>query len=484
MNKKNIAANAVLNIIKSICRFIFPLITYPYALRILGAENIGKVAYSASIVSYFSMLAVFGVETYGIREGAKLRENKEELQVFANEIFTINLLSTVVAYVLLFAVLAFVPKLNGYKYLILIQSISLVFSTLGMDWINVMFEDFLMITVRSIVIQIVTMLCLFLFVKTPGDYYVYALFSVIGNCVICFSNWFYVRKYLKVRLILKPNIEKHFRPLLCIFFNSIAVSIYVNLDTTMLGWIKGDMAVGYYSVAGKIYSIIKDLLIAAYAVTIPRLSGLIGDKNNFAYKQLYSKVCSSLSLLLIPAGIGLICSAEEVLMLLGGEEYLCATCTLRILSIALIFAIFGGLVTAVLNITTGREKDNLIATVISAAANFGLNLFFIPWLSQNGAAITTVIAEAFVFIFCLAKVKNITDYVDFRYVFKNVIDATVGSTMIVLVSILVKLLIGNWAIRLIVIVTSGVCVYFGFLVLRKNEITIKFIKKNSFKGDV
>ncbi len=485
MKKKNIGINAVLNTIKSIIRFIFPLITYPYALRVLGAESIGKVAYSASIVSYFSMFAMLGVESYGVREGAKKRENKSELQSFTNEVFSINIISTAIAYLLLFMAVAFIPKFKGYEWLILLQSVSILFSTLGMDWINVLYEDYMMITVRSIFIQLLSMIFLFLFVKTSDDFYAYAFLSIIANCVICISNWFYIKKYVRAKITLHPNVKKHLKPLLLMFFNALAISIYVNFDMTMLGWMKGDEVAGYYSVAVKIYSIIKVLLAAVYTVTIPQLSAFIGKQDYSSYKQLYSKICSSLSLLLIPAGVGLICISNEVVMIMGGAEYASAVPTLQILSVALIFAIFGGLVTAVLNLSIGKEKDNLIATIMGAAINVGLNLVFIPMLSQNGAAITTVISEAFVFIFCLVRVKNLKQYVDSKTVLRNLFDASIGAVLIILITIGTKLLTENMIIRLVVILMLSVSGYVGLLLLRKNQLLMGLLAKirNKVKGN-
>ena len=61
--KKNFAWNAILKV----SAVIFPLITYPYVSRAIGAEGIGKVSFATSVVSYFSIIAQLGIPTYGIR---------------------------------------------------------------------------------------------------------------------------------------------------------------------------------------------------------------------------------------------------------------------------------------------------------------------------------------------------------------------------------------------------------------------------------
>lgn len=467
--KKNLGINAILNVIKSGLSVLFPLITYPYALRVLGAEGIGKVSYSTSIISYFSLLAMLGVSTYGVREGAKIKHEPLKFSNFVNEIFTINMISTTVAYLALAITLSFVTKLKPYAPLIALQSVSIIFTTLGVDWINTVYEDFLLITVRSILMHIISLIMLFLFVKTSNDYYTYALLTIVGNIIVCVSNWFYIRRYARVRITLHPRISKHIKPLLIMFSNAIATSVYVNFDTTMLGWMQGDVVVGQYSVAVKVYGIIKGILAAIYAVAVPRLASYLGQGDASRYKKLYTDLWKYLTILLIPSGVGLGCLSREIMQFMGGAEYLSATLSLQILSLALVFAIYGGLTTAVLNITIGKEKDNLIATVLSAVINCLLNLIFIPLFSLHGAAVTTCISEAFVLVFCLVRNRNINQYLDIKALRIDFLDSIVGSFLIIGVAIGIKEWIGSWILRIVLIIITSIIVYGIYMVIRRNQ---------------
>lgn len=467
--RKNIGINAILNVIKQSLSVVFPLITYPYALRVLGAESIGKVTYAQSIISYFSLIAMLGISSYAVREGAKRRENKEDFSCFANEIFTLNILFTLAAYVLLVICIIFVRKMQDYTLLLLLLSISIALTTLGVDWINTVFEDFLFITIRSIITHVASLIILFVFVHSSEDYYAYAMMAISSNGIICISNWFYCRRYAKVRLTIYFNAKAHIKPLLILFANAVAVSIYTNFDTTMLGWFKGDYYVGLYAVPVKIYMIIKNLLIAVYAVSIPRLAYYIGNQKKEEFKKLYSEMWGYLSALLIPAAVGLICVSSEVIYFMGGDEFSDSVFSLQLLSVALVFAIFGGLTTACLNITIGREKDNLIATFISAGLNFGLNFVFIPLFSHNGAAFTTLLSEAFVFLFCFFRVPNKRKYMDYRRIGKNFISVTVGSGAIIVFSILISVLVSDIFTRLFITILCSVAVYVLILYLLKNE---------------
>lgn len=139
--KKSLSLNALLNTVKTVLGIIFPLITFPYISRVLGVENVGKVNFSGSVVSYFTLIAAFGVSTYAVREGAKIRDNKKKFIDFSNQVFTINVLTTVLAYFLLGILIIFSAKIRNYTGLIVILSTAIVFVTIGADWLNTIYED-------------------------------------------------------------------------------------------------------------------------------------------------------------------------------------------------------------------------------------------------------------------------------------------------------------------------------------------------------
>lgn len=479
--QKSIGMNAVLNVIRQCLSILFPLITYPYALRMLGAESIGKVNYGQSIINYCSLIAMLGVSSYVVREGAKEKNNREEFEEFASQVFSINIIFTVFAYILLMLAIVFIPKLHNYWLLLALQSISILLNTLGIDWINTIFEDYLMITVRSIVTHIFTLVLLFVFVHSPEDYYIYALLNVASNGVVCISNWFYCGKYANIKLTRHLEFKTHIKPLVVLFANSVAITIYTNFDITMLGWMKGDYYVGLYSVAVRIYTIIKNILAAIFVVAIPRLSYYVGKAMFKEYRKLYSDLWGYMSLLLIPTGIGLICIAPEIMFFIGGEEFIESTLSLQILAGALICAIFGGLITNCLNIVFGREKDNLKATVLSACMNFALNLIFIPLFSHYGSAFTTLISELVVFVFCFIRVPNKVKYIDFRKVRSSLSHSLCGSAVMFIYAIIIRNITEDYVLRIILIVPGSIVLYTVVLFILKDPYLIENMKKFSVK---
>lgn len=467
-NKRNMGANAALNVIRTSLALLCPLLSYYRAMHVLGVEGMGKVAFSHSIVGYFSLLAMLGVGTYAVREGARRRENTASFRSFADEILTINLIMATLSYLLLGLALLVFGKLWDYRMLILIQSLSILFTTLGIEWVNAVFEDYLFITIQSIATRLLSLVLVFLLVRSERDYYLYVWITVFADAAVCLSNQIYCRRYVRLHLTARPNIGTHARPLLILFANALTISVYMNFDVTMLGWMKNDYYVGLYDQAVKPYNGVKQLLAAVFTVAIARLTLYAGKEDFASYKRVYSRLWGSLSLLLIPTVVGLLCLAREIVLIMGGAAFLPAVPSLRILALALLFAIFGGLVTSCLNVTLSRERENLIATLLGAALNVGLNFLFIPWLAQNGAAITTVLAELFVFLFCWLRVPDRRRYLEQTEVLRALRDSLLGSLGIVAVSLAAHALLRSPLAVAAVTVLGSVAVYAALLRLLRD----------------
>ena len=477
---RSLGENAALNALRTGLSIIFPLITYPYAFRILHATGMGKVSFASSIVSYFSLLAGLGISSYAVREGAKVRENRNDFNHFADEIFSINIVSTIISYLILFTCVALVPKFSSYRLLLIISSLTIIIKTLSVDWINTVYEDFVFITIRTIIAEFLILVLLFLTVKTSEDYYKYAALSISTDLLVCISNMIYCRRYANIKLTRHLNIRKHIRPILTLFANAVATTIYVNSDTTMLGWMVGDYTAGIYSLAVRVYTVIKNMLAAIYSVAIPRISYFAGQHDVNSIKAVYSSIISKVLKILIPASIGLFCISREIVLFMGGQEYIEATVTLQILSISLIGAIFGGMITYCLNIPLGREKTNMEATILSAMINIGLNVFLIPVLKQNGAALTTLISEFFVFFYCISRHQDLKKYIDVKQIRNSLWHSLVGAGLIIVIDLLTHAVFKNIYIIILSTVVLSAFFYFLFLMAVKDNFALEVRKKILF----
>ena len=199
MGKESIKKNTFYNTIKYIASTVFPLITFPYISRVLMKENVGKVNFGLSVVSYFSLISTLGITLYAVRECAAVRNNQKKLNDVSSQILSINILSTVIAYVLLTVTLLFFKKVENYRLLIVIQSLSIIFTTLGADWLNVAMEDFRYIALRTVGFQALALVLMFSFIHKPSDYMKYAIVSLVASSGANIVNIWYRKRYCVTR---------------------------------------------------------------------------------------------------------------------------------------------------------------------------------------------------------------------------------------------------------------------------------------------
>lgn len=471
--KKSLEINAILNITKQCCAILFPLITFPYISRKLGSEGYGVYSFSWSFVSYFVMLAALGLHTYSVREGARIRNNRAELESFAAEVFTINTISSLVALFLLFSIALINPKINKYLLFVSIESLAIILSLIGRDWINSVYEDYLYITVRYIIIQFVALSAMFVFVKTSKDVWIYCVLAILASFGGNIPNIFYTRRYAKLKLTRNMHFKKHIVPLLTLFANTIAMMVFVNSDIIMLGFFYNDEVVGVYSLSSKVYSMIKQMLNAIVIVALPRVTSVI-ERDEDEYRSLLRKIFNYLTIILIPVSVGLLMMSDSVIMLAGGKQYIAGNPAMKVLSISIIFAMIGSFMMNCVLIANRKDTKCFTSTLIAALTNIVLNLILLRRIGIVGAAITTLIAEIVNAVLMTYYSKQIVKekIIDF----KNLLQCSIGSVGVLIVCYIVNMTIDNFIIRAIVAICVSAVVYFGFMIAVKNQYFIGFLK--------
>lgn len=466
---KSLGMNAVLSSLKTLTNILFPLITYPYITRILSVDSIGSVNFAQSIVSYFSLLAALGISTFAIRTGSRIREDLDELQIFANRVFSINLISMVISFSLLMILIFLPTKIAEYRTIIIILSLTVFLAPFSVDWLYTIQEDFGYITIRNFAVHLLSLILMFCFVRTENDVYAYVALTTASTSFGNIFNFVYSKKYVKFRFTFDNHWKEYGSTILLFFVNSIATTIYLNSDTTLLGLMCTNYVVGLYSVATKIYSILKQMFNAVVSSTIPRLSYL-QKKSDDEFCTLIKKIIDVAILLIVPAAVGVIILRKEIILMISGENYLEASGALGILSITTVFAVMANLLSNGALVCLGREKFVLKATLFSAIANAVLNFVFIPLLKQNGAAITTLIAEVTVVVISLYYLR---DYIKRILDYAEIFNAIIGSIlMYVIVGCLIYPLVVKYSlfIKIPVIVMTGAITYFTFLICVKDKV--------------
>ena len=270
--KKSIKENYFYNLLFQILTLIIPLITAPYLSRILGVNGIGISSYTLSLVSYFILFGGIGISSYGQREIAMNRNDKNTYSKIFWELFILRIISNIIS-ILCFII--FIIVTSEYNLILGILIINILASMFDISWFYQGLEEYKFISIRNIVIKLIFTILIFIFVKEKDDLIIYILLNSMSLIISSLSLWIRLRKLITKIKIKELRVSSHFKQTLIYFLPQIAIQIYTMVDKTMLGVITGSQIEnGYYEQAHKIVNMTLTVIISLNTVMSPRMSYL------------------------------------------------------------------------------------------------------------------------------------------------------------------------------------------------------------------
>lgn len=473
MKEESLTKSYVSNLIATILSLIIPIITVPYITRCLGPELYGTINFALAIVTYFSLIVVFGLSIFGMREIAKNKESKEKIsQVFIRiqSILLFNLIIVTIVYVFI------ISKSNlHYDYkLYYILYFQIFAESINSDWVFRGLQKYATVTKIYILIKLLNLILIFVFVQGKVDFYIYAIITV--TCLIIQSLLFLIesRKLIDFRIKYLYGIfffiRENIKSIMYLFAANISTQIYVNIDIIMIGIIKGNLEVGYYTAATKIIRVLIAILTASGPIMLTKISGDYNSGQNI--KKTLKKSFAFNYMLSIPVTIGGFLIANDLIYLFLGNEFEPAIITFKVLIFLPLIISSTYFITAQILIPLGMDKLFFWATLITSVCNFLINLVLIPLLGGNGAAISTIIAETILFIVCFIKIPNdFKEIFNLAYIKDYIIGSMLFSVFIILNNIFNPFIILRIATNLLIAVLS----YCLYLTYKKNELFIQIL---------
>lgn len=385
--------NFIMNAILTVSSFVFPMITFPYASRVLLVENYGKVTFATSVLTYFAMFAALGIPNYGIRACARVRDDKVKLSRTAQELMIINLITSAITYVAFFVSLIFVKRFQQDSTLLIINSVSILLNTLGVTWLYSALEQYSYITVRNIVCKIISIILMFIFVHNPSDYVIYGAIAMVASGGSNLLNFLNLRKCIILKPLGNYHFKQHLKPIFIFFATSVAISVYTNLDTVMLGFMTDDIQTGLYGASVKVKNLLTGVVSSLGNVLLPRLSLYVSNQESDKFYETLSKVLNFLLLISLPLTIYFVFYSRTSILLFSGVEYEGATLPMQLLMPTVFLIAISGLTGNQMLVPLGRERVVMTSVICGALVDFGLNWIFIPKWGAAGAAAATLVTE-------------------------------------------------------------------------------------------
>lgn len=404
--------NLIYNILYQLLIIILPLITVPYISRILGAEGIGIYSYTYSIIYYFMLASMIGINNYGNRVIAKVRENRKELSKSFLSIYFIQIFMTFIMIILYLIYITFFD--NKYLTIAIIQILFLISCFFDTNWFFFGLEKFRITVVRNIIIKIISLVLIFILVKNGNDLWIYTIImglSVLLSQLVLIP---FLIKEINLVKISKKDIIVHLKPCFTLFIPVIAISLYKIMDKIMIGAMSTMVEVGIYEQAEKIINIPLSLIAALGNVMLPRISNLVSKGKNEKIELYIKKSISFIMFLAFPICFGLISISKTFIPIFLGSDFNKSVIIVYYLSFTVLFISFANIIRTQFLLPKEKDKLYITSVIIGAIINLSINYLLIPHYKSIGAAIGTIVAEflvMFIQVFFIRKELPIKQYI-------------------------------------------------------------------------
>lgn len=473
---QSVKVNYILNLINTGTQMLFPLITFPYVCRVIEADGIGQINFFQSIISYISLFTCLGIPMYAIREIARDRSDVVQMNRTAMEILFLHSMLTLVGYAIVAILCLTVPQIQVNIPLFLILSLTIFFTAIGCEWFYQGIEDFKYITIRGLIIKTVSVVLLFIFVKSKTDllyYGCYTVFGVLGGNIF---NFFRLRKYIHRENIIfsELHITRHIKPVLKVFSFSVVTSIYLQLNTVLLGFLKNALAVGYFAAATKVMQMLLTMSACLGSVMMPRASHLIAENKEDEFNRLIQKSYDFTLAIALPMTIGLIFCAPSLITALCGVKFehsiLPSQIIAPIILMVAISNVFG------IQVLFPKGKINIVTLCcgIGAVADLILNLCLIPFFSYIGTSIAYLGAEVATTVSMYFIGRK---YIPIIYFKKSHLTYALGCIVMAFVLYGISLLQLPTLTILLLQGCCGVLAYFIILCICKDEMLVQILSR-------
>ena len=366
-----------------------------WVARYLGVQQFGVFNYATAFVALFSTLSTLGLDAIVVRSIVREPEKRAEILGTA---FWLKLFGGVAALILAVSSIILVRH-DDQLTISLVAILSSVGIFQAFDTIDLWFQS--QVQSKYTVIAKNTAFVITALVKVAlisfhapliafawaglGEVSLGAIGLILSYRVRGYSPWLWPWSLPLAKTLLKESWP--------LILSGVTIMIYMRIDQIMLGQMVGDKAVGLYSAATRISEVWYFIPMAIASSVSPAIYAA-KEVSEALYYQRIKQFLRLLSLLSIVFAVPMSFLSGTIITVLFGKSYEASASILAIHIWASLF-VFMGVGTSSWFIAEGLTQFALRRTITGAITNVFLNIFLIPAYGGVGAAIATVISQAF-----------------------------------------------------------------------------------------
>ena len=476
---RKVFKNYFYNILYQLVKIVLPFILVRYTSVHIGKDALGIYNYAGSIMNWFILFGILGVNTYGNRQIAKVRNDEKLRNSTFFEILAMQITNMLIAMAAFYIFIHFTVKENAVYWKF--TGLTMLASMLDISWFFFGMEDFKKASIRNIIVKCLGVVLIMTFCKTPADLWLYILINVGSELFGQAIMFLQLREYLTFEKIsLRDAYRHHFKATFQLFVPTIAISVYTMLDQTMVGALYAEDHVTYYLTSMNIVKMFLLLITSIGSVMLPRVTNVVYNEEDGDAKALrYIATTMKISMMLaLPMCFGMMSIARPFITWYIPVWPIVAT--LVVMGCPVIILISMSNVTGIqYMVPTGMYNSYSASVIAGSCVNFAINLFLIPRYGAVGAIIGSVIAEATVTSIQLFLIRK---KVRFNFLQRSYFIYAIATALMVAAVFALRMVMPVNALGTIAEVLAGMLVYFLTLLLTKEELCMKALDTVKNRG--
>ncbi|MGG5304038.1 hypothetical protein IGK16_001654 [Enterococcus pernyi] len=471
---KNIARNFIYQSIFQIMKIVIPIITIPIVSMALGPAGIGIFNYTNSIAQYFVLVTSLGVAMYGNREIALAYNRQEDISKLFWEIVVFKAILTLAVFFIYIAVVSFLPNSNYFYF----QSLTILAVLFDISWFFMGIEDFKLTSVSSLFVQIITFVLILLFIKDSNDVGIYILIQTAGIFVSQVLVWFFIKPYITFQKINLKKSFSHIKGSFEFFIPQVAITLYTNLNKTLLGLFIGASAVGFYTNSLTLNTVFITIITTLDIVLLPHMSGLFAKKNVERIVELMDKTIDLQLFFSLPIMFGMLTVYDKLVPWFFGEKFLFINNVIPFFTPLIVIIPLGMAVSRQYLIPIGKVREYNKSVIIGAGINIISNLILLPTVGFFGVVISNLLAEFFV---TAVRVRSFLKSTNFSFNFRRISIYFISALAMMIIT---RILTNSMQASLITNIVQGliaITLYFIFTVVMRTNPIVSFIQERRSK---
>lgn len=383
--------------ILQVANYIFPLVTLPYLVRVLGPEKYGLVNFATAFAAYFTIITDYGFNLSATQEISVNRENSNRISEIFSSVFTIKMLLFVLSSMLFFIVVIVFPIFKENLILFIITFGSVLGTALFPLWFYQGIERMKYILIISVSVRLITTVLIFVLIKSEDDFIKFAGLNTATQFVIGIIGLIFALNNfgLKYRIPNKTLIIQQLKNGWNLFLSTISINLYTSSNIFILGLFAPANVVGYYAAADKIRMAFQGILSPMSQSVFPYVNKMLSE----SYERFIS---FNKKLFKIALAVGVIISvmlflfAEPIVNIILGKDYQPSILVLRIIAWLPLVIFLSNVLGIQTMLPLNKHKSFSMILFFAAMISLTLSFILVPVYFEIGTAIAALATETFV----------------------------------------------------------------------------------------